>query len=69
MTDRGRLAELNVPAGLCATCVHLRLLAARSVFVFCGRSETDPAFPRYPPLPVRVCAGWRRAEESEAPGA
>jgi hypothetical protein len=58
--DRRRLAELAVPPGLCATCEHLRLVASkRSVFVRCGLAETDPAFPRYPPLPVRACRGWR----------
>jgi hypothetical protein len=60
--DRRRLAELAVPPGLCATCEHLRLLASRrSVFVRCGLAETDPAFPRYPPLPVSACSGWRPA--------
>ncbi len=58
--DRERLAELRVEAGLCATCEHLLLLAsARSVFVRCGLAESDPRFPRYPPLPVRTCPGWR----------
>ena len=58
--DRGLLDSLATPAGLCASCVHLRLLASpRSVFVRCGLAESDPAFPRYPPLPVRSCAGYR----------
>jgi hypothetical protein len=65
---RERLAELSVPPGLCATCAHLRLLAARSVFVFCGLSETDPAFPRYPPLPVRRCAGYRPEDGGDEDG-
>ncbi|HYG61055.1 MAG TPA: hypothetical protein VEL74_00615 [Thermoanaerobaculia bacterium] len=63
--DRRRLADLAVPPGLCATCEHLRLVASkRSVFVRCGLAETDPAFPRYPPLPVRACSGWRPATVS-----
>jgi hypothetical protein len=46
-TGRDRLAELRVPAGLCAGCEHLRVLAsARSVFVRCGLAESDPRFPR-----------------------
>lgn len=58
--DRRRLAELAVPPGLCATCEHLRLVASRrSLFVRCGLADTDPAFPRYPPLPVLACRGWR----------
>jgi len=60
--DRDRLADLAVPAGLCETCEHLRLLASRrSVFVRCGLAEMDPRFPRYPALPVRVCGGYRPA--------
>lgn len=57
--ERSLLARLNVPAGLCATCVRLRLLASkRSVFVRCGRAATDPRFPRYPGLPVVACSGY-----------
>jgi hypothetical protein len=62
MAERRRLlARLAAPPGLCAGCVHLRLLAApRSVFVRCGLAATDPAFPRYPALPVLRCAGYRQ---------
>ena len=50
---------LAVPAGLCATCEHLRLLASkRSVFVRCGLAEVDARFPKYPPLPVVACGGY-----------
>ena len=57
--ERRLLERLNVPAGLCATCVHLRLLASkRSVFVRCGLAATDPRFPRYPGLPVVACSGY-----------
>ena len=50
-------------AGLCAGCVHARLVVSGrgSRFVLCERSRTDPLFPRYPPLPVRTCAGFRRS--------
>jgi hypothetical protein len=61
---RRLLASLAVPAGLCATCVHLRLIASpRSVFVRCGLAASDPAFPRYPALPVTRCAGYRPLPE------
>ena len=57
--ERRLLERLNVPAGLCATCVHLRLLASkRSVFVRCGLAATDPRVPRYPGLPVVACSGY-----------
>jgi len=61
---RRLLARLGAPPGLCAGCVHLRLLASpRSVFVRCGLAATDPAFPRYPALPVVRCAGFRPLAE------
>jgi hypothetical protein len=54
------LRRLGGPPGLCATCAHLVLVSSpRSVFVRCGLAATDPAFVRYPPLPVRLCAGHR----------
>jgi hypothetical protein len=58
--SRRLLARLAVQPGLCAGCVHLRLLASpRSVFVRCGLADSDPAFPRYPALPVLRCGGFR----------
>lgn len=61
---RRLLARLATPSGLCASCVHLRLLAStRSVFVRCALAAADPAFPRYPALPVTRCAGYRRLTE------
>lgn len=61
-TDRRLLDRLAAPPGLCATCEHLRIAASpRSVFVRCGLAETDPRFPRYPPLPVMACSGYSPA--------
>jgi hypothetical protein len=55
------LPRLTANPGLCRTCEHLRLVAsARSVFVRCGLADSDPAFGRYPPLPVLRCAGYRQ---------
>jgi hypothetical protein len=46
-------------AGLCDLCAHRRLVASpRSSFVRCGRSDSDPRFPRYPRLPVLDCPGF-----------
>jgi hypothetical protein len=57
--QRRLLGSLPTYPGLCAGCEHLRLLASkRSVFVRCGFADVDPAFVRYPPLPVRVCRGF-----------
>jgi hypothetical protein len=53
------LGRLGGSPGLCARCLHLRLLASqRSVFVRCGRADSDPRFARYPGLPVRECSGF-----------
>ena len=53
-------------AGLCASCRHVRqIVSARgSRFYYCGRSETDPAYRKYPQLPVRECRGYQ-AESGE----
>jgi hypothetical protein len=54
------LARLSAAPGLCGRCVHRELLAsARSVFLRCGLARSDARFPRYPPLPVVACAGYR----------
>lgn len=48
-----------IEAGLCASCRHAeRISGARSVFWLCGRSRSDPSFPRYPGLPVLRCRGY-----------
>jgi hypothetical protein len=58
--DRELLARLGTSTGLCATCVHRDIKAsARSVFLRCKLADVDPRFPRYPPLPVLGCPGWR----------
>ena len=46
-------------AGLCADCRFARRIesARGSVFYLCERSASDPAFAKYPRLPVRRCSG------------
>lgn len=52
------MRDRSVPAGLCVACRHLRLLRSdRSRFVRCWLAESDPAYPRYPVLPVLACDG------------
>jgi hypothetical protein len=48
------------PAGLCDSCRHQRVVrnTRGSAFSLCERSKTDPAFPRYPRLPVVECPGY-----------
>jgi hypothetical protein len=45
--------------GLCESCRHQRLVrnTRGSTFSLCERSRTDPAYPRYPRVPVLACAG------------
>ena len=56
----------GVPAGLCATCTHARVVesARQSTFFLCGLSFTDPRFPRYPRLPVLACNGYRERPQN-----
>lgn len=63
-------AHLPVEPGLCRSCLHARVIETRrgAGFLYCGLSTTDPAFPRYPRLPVLACLGYRpdRGGEPEA---
>ena len=47
--------------GRCRDCVHHRVTGNRngSRFHLCGRSNGDPRFPKYPPLPVVDCEGYQ----------
>jgi hypothetical protein len=55
------------PAGLCDTCAFQRKVpnTRGSTFSLCNRSREDPAYPRYPRLPVNVCAGYERRGREE----
>jgi hypothetical protein len=60
------LAATELSAGLCEDCAHQRLVrnTRGSTFSLCERSRTEPeSFPRYPPLPVRECAGFEASTE------
>jgi hypothetical protein len=52
--------------GLCSGCVHQQLVpnTRGSVFSLCLRSRADPAYPRYPRVPVLACPGFERREEA-----
>ncbi|UGS37390.1 hypothetical protein [Capillimicrobium parvum] len=52
----------NPPAGLCDSCRHQKLIGTTrgSVFSMCLRARTDPAFPKYPRIPVGSCPGYER---------
>lgn len=68
---RGGVSHPRVPApmvGLCESCRHTRVVETRtgSRFYLCGLSAVDPAFPRYPRLPVLACRGYTPAAEADA---
>ena len=55
-------------AGLCETCRHQRVVknTRGSRFSLCERSKSDPQhYPKYPPIPVRECAGYERVTPQE----
>jgi hypothetical protein len=55
-------------AGLCDSCEHQQLVrnTRGSTFSLCRRSRDDPAYPRYPRLPVIECPGYQRCAEAAA---
>jgi len=55
--------------GLCPGCVAGRRVesARGSVFWRCERSEHDPAFAKYPRLPVLRCPGYEAVEARPNP--
>jgi hypothetical protein len=60
--DRTILADERARAGLCADCVHAKRIESSrgSQFNLCKLSASDPAFPKYPRLPVLQCQGYTR---------
>lgn len=46
--------------GLCGSCVNVRVVRSGkgSTFYMCELSKTDPAFPKYPRIPVLRCRGY-----------
>ncbi len=48
------------PAGLCDACRHQRVVTTGrgSRFSLCGRHRDDPAYAKYPRLPVLRCPGF-----------
>jgi hypothetical protein len=56
--------------GLCGRCAHVQAIATDrgSTFFLCRLSAVDPRFPKYPRLPVLVCAGFRQDTGTPATG-
>ena len=70
MEENERTEKEWVRVGLCGTCLHARRVesARGSEFLLCGRSASDPMFPKYPSLPVLECAGYTQKSGLERPG-
>ena len=49
--------------GLCASCRFAEIISSSrgSTFYLCTLSHTNPAFRRYPILPVLACSGYQQA--------
>ena len=52
---------------LCETCASMRevITPKGSRFLLCRLSQTDPAYPKYPPQPVVRCAGYQQKDTNE----
>ena len=52
---------------LCETCASMREVVTPkgSRFLLCRLSQTDPAFPKYPPQPVVHCDGYQQKGTNE----
>ena len=67
MNDRRAGGQLQDAAvGLCARCVNVQIVVSERgpTYYLCRLSMTNPAFPRYPRLPVLACAGFAPRDES-----
>ena len=52
---------------LCETCAWVREVVTPkgSRFLLCQLSQTDRAYPKYPPQPVVQCDGYRQKGQTE----
>jgi len=52
-------AEISRRVGDCLGCAHARTLKSKggTAIFLCGRAEKEPAYARYPALPVAGCRG------------
>jgi hypothetical protein len=65
MNDRdesGQAKTAKMSAGLCDTCSHAVAFASDrgTRFIRCRLAETDPAFLRFPRLPMLACRGYEQ---------
>ncbi len=60
---------MNSAQSLCESCQHLREVVSGkgSRFLMCLLSQTDSRWRKYPPQPVRKCAGFAVASYEPTP--
>jgi len=64
---RALARDLGARPGLCGSCRHAMLVrSSRSVFLRCRLADSDPAFRRYPALPVDRCPGFEPRQGEDA---
>jgi len=52
--------------GLCLTCQFARVVKhprGGEDYFRCGKHDDDPAYLKYPPLPVRACDAYEKADD------
>jgi hypothetical protein len=66
---RGSVKPMATGNGLCDRCAHQQFVpnTRGSVFSLCRRSREDPAYPRYPRVPVLRCAGYEPLTLPDSP--
>jgi hypothetical protein len=65
--DDHRRRRVEAMQSLCETCASMREIVTPkgSRFLLCQLSQTDPAFPKYPPQPVARCDGYQPRDSKE----
>ncbi len=65
----GIVADEVPHVGLCVRCANVRIVESRrgSRFYRCQLADVDPAYVRYPPLPVISCPGFALISEVAPP--
>jgi hypothetical protein len=66
--ERPEGQDREADAGLCRSCRHARVVRSDrgSTFIRCALAAVDPAFPRYPVLPVLACSGYTPGSDEAA---
>lgn len=51
--------------GLCDTCANAKLIrnTRGSVFLMCELSKSEAGYPKYPPVPIIHCEGYRKPDD------